>query len=409
MLFGKLAKDLERGDVDALIDNAVSEGRRLDYKLTLPGTKNSDRKEFIDDVCSLANAGGGHMLFGIDEERDASGKSTGRPRSASGLGGINRDQEVLRLDSMILTNISPRIRHRWRFIDGFAEGPVAVLEVDRSWVGPHITTHSASRFPMRGGAGKYHMDIDQIRASFISTASTSERLRSLHEEQIALNAQRDLPIALEGPFRVYVHLLPLSLGAEVGRQIDPQDWGEQRSKLAPLGASGCNYRYNIDGYLTFARNPYEAEQSSYRKAQRSYLQAFRQGTLVSATCRYVTMRDDVWYIPSSLFEKDVMRFVHQKLSVMANVGVELPIVVLVSLVNMRGVRLAISNYAPIKEQGEPIDREALTLPEALFEEVPPDALAAARLLRPLFDGLWQACGHPECLNYDPDGNWRESP
>ncbi len=55
--------------------------------------------------------------------------------------------------------------------------------------------------------------------------------------------------------------------------------------------------------------------------------------------------------------------------------------------------------------GEPIDRNMLTLPDVLFEDMPPDIEHVARSLRPLFDGLWQANGHAGCSNYDADGNW----
>lgn len=398
MFFGKHLDALERADIDALVANAVPEGRHLDYKLVLPGAKNSDRKEFIDDVCSLVNAGGGHMLFGIDEETDASGRSTGRPRITTGLHGVNRDHEVLRLDQMILTNIAPRIRHRWEFVDGFPKGPVAVLEIDRSWMGPHITTHSATRFPTRRGAGKYHMDIDEIRAAFASTASTSEQLSAFHSGRISQIAAGQAPVRIEQGALAIVHLLPLQAVSGVGKQIDPRSWAEQLSNLMPLGASGGDHRYNIDGYLTFS--------AGRPGTQRSYLQTFRNGSLESTSCRYRHEQDGHHWIPSTLFESDLIRFVHQKLVAMVNVGVEMPIAAIASFVRMKGVRLAVDRHG--FRQGEPIDRNVLTLPHVLIEGAPADIQEVGRALRPLFDGVWQANGYPCCANYDADGNWGEN-
>ena len=399
MLLGKAIADLVVNDITALQTNGVPESKHLDYKLTLPGPKNSDRKEFVDDVCSLVNAGGGHLLFGIEEETDASGKSTGRPAALPGLHGINRDHEVLRLDQMILTNISPRVRHRWSFIDGFAKGAVAVLEIDRSWVGPHITTHSASRFVTRGGAGKYHMDIDEIRAAFAGTASTSTQLRAFHEGRVSHVMNAGPPIPLEAKALVLVHMLPLSALSGVGEQVDPRAWAHHQHKLWPLGASGCNNRYNIDGYLTYSGNAYQPSED-----MRSYLQTFRNGALESASCRFTPEHNGHRLIPSTKFETDLIRFVHEKLEVMADVDAETPAVVMASLVGMKGVRLAVDNHG--RSLGEPIDRNILTLPHVLFEEMPTDIHEVARSLRPLFDGVWQANGHPGCSNYDSDGNWR---
>jgi hypothetical protein len=51
----------------------------------------------------------------------------------------------------------------------------------------------------------------------------------------------------------------------------------------------------------------------------------------------------------------------------------------------------------------PIDRDILFLPDVLFEEA--DA-PVERVLRPAMDGLWQAVGAADCLNYDQAGNWK---
>lgn len=43
----------------------------LDYKRDLPGDKDAEKKEFLADVTSFANAGGGDIVFGIVEDADA--------------------------------------------------------------------------------------------------------------------------------------------------------------------------------------------------------------------------------------------------------------------------------------------------------------------------------------------------
>src|SRR5882672_1954558 len=89
------AKDLEE-----LVANRVSEGTALDYKEALPGNGDEAHRDFLADVSSFANTGGGYMLFGIGEERDAAGQPTGIPAAIRGVTG-NLGAEILRLESIV--------------------------------------------------------------------------------------------------------------------------------------------------------------------------------------------------------------------------------------------------------------------------------------------------------------------
>src|ERR1700730_4029747 len=89
-------------DIVRLVAEATPEGRTIEFKRELPGPRDSDRKEFLADVSSFANATGGDLIYGV-EEKD--GKAT----AAAGLTITNVDAEVLRLDQMIRSGISPRL------------------------------------------------------------------------------------------------------------------------------------------------------------------------------------------------------------------------------------------------------------------------------------------------------------
>src|SRR3954451_17276289 len=66
----KPVQGISKDDIDALVADEVREGRTLDYKEKLPGNADKDKKEFLADVSSFANAGGGDMIFGVVEKRD---------------------------------------------------------------------------------------------------------------------------------------------------------------------------------------------------------------------------------------------------------------------------------------------------------------------------------------------------
>lgn len=62
---------IEERHLDALVANAVPELRTIEYKSALPGRSDNTSKEFLADVCSFANAGGGEIIYGVEEENGA--------------------------------------------------------------------------------------------------------------------------------------------------------------------------------------------------------------------------------------------------------------------------------------------------------------------------------------------------
>jgi hypothetical protein len=148
---------ITRDDINLLVTNQVKENRLIEYKLQLPGPTDKDKKEFLADASSFANAAGGDLLYGVDEERDADGKTTGVSVSVPGLSGINVDQEIRRFESMMQAGIGPRIASvRIRPVEGFASGPVLLVRIPKSYSAPHMVTFQEhSRFYSRNNAGKY--------------------------------------------------------------------------------------------------------------------------------------------------------------------------------------------------------------------------------------------------------------
>ena len=53
-----------------------------------------------------------------------------------------------------------------------------------------------------------------------------------------------------------------------------------------------------------------------------------------------------------------------------------------------------------------IDRDAIVLPEFIFENYPSDL---PRALKPVFDAIWNAAGWPRSLGYEDQGNWGKGP
>ena len=67
-------------DLQNLIEKEVHEGKKIEYKETLPGNSDRDKKEFLGDVSSFANESGGYIIYGISEDRNK-----GIPEEIKGL------------------------------------------------------------------------------------------------------------------------------------------------------------------------------------------------------------------------------------------------------------------------------------------------------------------------------------
>ena len=62
MIFNLPLTQIDAAQLETLRADAVREGRQLEYKETLPGNSDDDKREFLGDVTSFANAAGGDLI-----------------------------------------------------------------------------------------------------------------------------------------------------------------------------------------------------------------------------------------------------------------------------------------------------------------------------------------------------------
>ena len=182
-------RDIAKADVDRLIENKVHEERTIEYKEALPGSADKDKREFLADVSSFANAAGGDLLYGVKADK-------GVPTEAIGCKFDERD--VLRLESVIRDCVQPRILGMQMVpISGFPQGSVLLVHVPASWYGPHMVTFDKwTRFYTRSSAGKSRMDITEIRAAFLGSEALPEKIRQFRLERIGRIAADETPVRL---------------------------------------------------------------------------------------------------------------------------------------------------------------------------------------------------------------------
>ncbi len=158
LIHGKSIDELDEKDFHSLIDNKTPESRFIEYKLTLPGNSDKDKKEFLADVSSFSNAVGGYIIYGILEDN-------GIPQELVGLKITDSDAEILRLENILRDGIAPRLPGiKIVPLQLKKASPIIILHAPRSWISPHMVTYAGgTKFFSRNSAGKCQLSRGQSR------------------------------------------------------------------------------------------------------------------------------------------------------------------------------------------------------------------------------------------------------
>ena len=382
--------ELTEADVRTLFDNQVQEGKSLDYKQELPGASDSAREEFLFDVSSFANASGGHLVYGVEEQG-------GIPTQVCGLSVDDPDAEMRRLQSMILDGIDPRIAGlEVRFVPIANSKHVLVIHVPKSWNPPHmVTLQGVNKFCTRNSAGKHPLDVAELRTLFAMSSSVTEQIRKFRAERISRIVSDETPIPIPSGSKIVLHLLPLQAFSSPTR-IDLSKAHEDL-RLWPLGAQGYSKRINLDGLLNYTAGSFG------RSGSAGYLQLYHNGIIetVDTTILILNARPSVnapHLIPSTIFEREIIQRIQAYLASLQQLGISPPVVATLTLVGVKGFSMAVNPSS--MGGGAPIDRDIVNVPEMLFQKLncgPSD-------LKPMLDSVWNAAGWQQSPNFDGQGN-----
>ncbi|MGI0014366.1 MAG: AlbA family DNA-binding domain-containing protein [Nitrososphaera sp.] len=374
-------------DITALKDGLVPESRTLEYKLDLPNDADSGRIPFLAEVCAFANTSGGDIVFGIYEEG-------GVPADLKGLEVVDRDSSLLKFEQIIRTGLEPILQNvRLKFVPGQQNKSFLVVRVPRSWNGPHrVSYKDHSKFYGRNSAGKYPMDVSELRTAFLNAESVSTSARNFRKERVArIKNNVDLPMQVERNGFLVLHLVPFIALDGVAR-IDVAALRKNAVVLPPIGASGWNQRLNLDGIVFFSGERHGSSDA--------YTQVFRNG-FIEAASSFIASEGSV-LIPSEAYEKDCIQACGQYFAFLKSADIPIPIAAFVSLLGIRAHQFAVSRKMFWSTSTYPLDRDDLLLPELLADSYD---INPATFLRPAFDMVWQSFGFDRSFNYDEGGKW----
>jgi Putative DNA-binding domain len=382
--------DIKIADIEALCENKIPESKTLKYKRELYGRTDEDRRELVADVTAFANTGGGDIIFGLVEGKDAT------PEEICGISVESRDQEERRLGDIIRTGTEPRYTSfEFRWVETKSEKSILILRAARSWNGPHrVTLRSHDKFYVRDSRGKHPMNTEELRSAFSFSETLNDRIRSYRRDRVALIQSSVAPLPIrDGPIAV-LHLMPLISIA------DPPllKFADHEITAWPFGSgSGANFIETLDGKAIYSGS------QSATDPVRAYTLQFRTGPIESVTNAGSRTENGFTRVDVGHLEQNLVEYIPRYLSYLEKKGIPNPYYLFLSLLNVQS-----TIYTTVRSHGDIPTvqrRKSLMFPELVLNEVRNGGVLQD-LLKPLCDLLWNAFGFPRSYNFTPEGKWK---
>ncbi len=377
--------------LDNLVTDQIPESIILEYKESLSLDKPEGKKEFVRDISAFANTRGGHIVYGIREDR-----SKGIPKELCGIPLTNPDQWKQCLENLVRDGATPRIY-------GMQIGqPIAivgdrfavVIKTPRSFNAPHMVICGGDdRFYYRTNTGRERLDVTGLRTLFGMADTVAARTQTFRAERLSKIQSGDAPVPLvQGP-KCVLHLVPFDAFTAQARH-DLSRFASHPEALAKAGrwqaTSGLERsRYNFDGLVAYHPRYDETEPHEW------YTQCFRNGIIegVNTEHRRRNQGEDKDFVECE-YENFVSRAARSYLKIQCDIGVAPPIFALLTMLEMKGRRLSqrdprVLNIIRALRGGDAFRENHLVLPEVVFEDFECDV---AKQMEPVFEIVWNAAG-----------------
>ncbi len=368
------------------------ESQTLDFKVTLPGKDEKGRKDFLADVCAMANADGGDIVYGVAEVNGAA--SVLKP-----ITGEDPDAAKRRLGQTIEAGIEPRPpQHEFRDVGLPGGGYALVLQIPASYVGPH---RGAGRFMLRSNSHNAEMSYDQLRRAFDRTATLTDAARQSREKRLSIIAAGGTWRPTPPPWCV-MHAVPLQ--AMSGRiQLDVSAAHDDFSDLIVWSGS-TGRSTNLDGLIV---HPAEELSIGGRTFLPGYTQLFRQGAIETVWTGRALVTDEP-YIPSADVTIFYRNSVRMALGALRKRDLTGPVILAAAFLRVGNYKFAVDagRFPFLHQSVTQADRSDLLLPETWIDDVAAPLTNVDNVARPMLDVLWQAFGQVRCVEYTPDGRFR---
>ncbi|HEU5375811.1 MAG TPA: ATP-binding protein [Ktedonobacteraceae bacterium] len=411
MVFDQPIESITERDIQALIDEQRAEQKTVEYKRSLPGGTDADKKEFLADVSSLANTAGGHLFYGIEEQ-------AGIPTKLPGVQLDDVDAQKLRLENILRDGIAPRLPRIDIHAVALTSNPgyyVLILRIGKSWLFPHrVIFRDHGHFYTRNSAGKYSLDVTELRTAFELSGTTAERIRNFRAERLSkIASSEELPVLLdEQAPKLVLHVIPFTAFSTLASfDLSPLYDAVKGPLLRPLVVwdleSNVKMRFNVDGIV-------RCNEKLNPSSTLAYTQIFRNGIIETSDISILGVnawnaeqfgsKVDIKSFHGERYERKILETVKRYIEVEKLLNVDPPFFIMVSFLGVKGYRITDpSSDRSFPSSTDEIDRINLIIPESIIDTFDADL---AEAMKPIFDTVWNAAGFTASPNYDASGKFR---
>jgi schlafen family protein len=367
-------------DLQALLEAKVRENRFLEYKRDLPSTKEAV-KDLLADVSAFANASGGTILYGIEEDQ-------GEPIACPGIGCLDAQETIERFSNIIGSSLDPPLRGFTPDVIEAEEGKhVLVLQISQSPSAPHMLNKGSPKFYSRGVAGNVPTGSEEIRAAFLAAEGMAEKVRAFVEQRSRLIQAREIDFVLSTRGEAVLHIIPIEAFSRP-RTVSMTDLETVKKEFVPaVIGSAFGHRYCLEGMVAVS---WLSEQIL------SYSLLFRNGC-VEATC---PCRHESHFLEGKIAEK-FAQVAPKYEDILRSLGFTSPFFVSLTILGCKGAVVYVDEWRSVGQDIRPLKTDFLTLPISEWVEDPVDW---RKILRNFCDLSSNAMGLPFSFSFKSDGS-----
>jgi hypothetical protein len=231
---------------------------------------------------------------------------------------------------------------------------------------------------------------------YLRTPQLSDQIKHFRLDRIGQISCGLTPVPMSREGKIILHVVPLT-AFDLRQTIVVGEIVKNPYNFPPLKqARTAGARVNMDGFLSYSNTtPGIAEQPAY-------CQVFRSG-IVEAVSH---AGNSTGMIIAEEIEIALVSGVLRYSNSLSQYGFEPPLVVLLSLVGVRGAVLRPTQYSWINDSLEAkVDRDPLLFTDVLLEALPRGYADAGIFLRPMLEQLANAAGLAEAPNFEVNGGY----
>lgn len=401
-MINKPLNEITKDDLQWLIDNQIPEDKTTEYKSKLEISNDENKRKLLERITAFANADGGDLIYGIKEDEN---------KLPAEIVGVIRaseyDQTIQTITNIMSVKIRPRINDiDFAKVDLGNEDVAVIIRIRSSIFSPHAVFDGVKHsFHIRKSNTTFHMDVDELRNSFLKTENQSKRIREfIADRLVEIDANHYDYLNKEFPILV-IHAIPITLFLRRENFAVKEINDAVRISGSDAFNRFCIQRVSFDGV--------RITNTKTTSGNQSFAFYFLDGTVeVAGNNDFFYISEDTGSIScgtkmirSQILCSSIIKCITQIQEYYSVLQVKDSILIFISVLNARGYHMYNGRFGDYDSMAQAIDRDVVVLPETYIEQFSLlNQSDIPKTLRPLLDSLWNASGHDRCYLYNDQGD-----